>query len=204
MLAAEIRSRTSHGISLMSYNMKYICIYCGSSDRSSTVYRDAAVDFAETLCDRDIGLIYGGATSGVMGTLADAVLDSGGTVTGVIPETLLDVEEPHPGLTELITTPTKDERKQRMAELADGFVALPGGIGTQEEILTSLGQAKHGRHEKPCGFLNVNGYYDSLVSFFDNATNEGFVSEEQRDLFLVAETPNELFNLFDEYQSPVL
>lgn len=184
--------------------MERICVYCGSSSSAASVYSETARAFATELVERDIGLVYGGAKDGVMGSLADAMLEAGGEVTGVIPETMLDAEEPHPGLTELQTTESKDERKQRMTELADGFAALPGGIGTQEEILQSLGRAKHGEHTDPCGFLNVNGYYDSLVEFFDNAETEGFVSPEQRELVLVAETPVELLDAFEEYESPIV
>lgn len=184
--------------------MKRICVYCGSSSSAIPIYSEAAQAFAVELVEREIGLVYGGAKGGVMGSLADAVLEAGGNVTGVIPETILDTEEPHPGLTELRTTESKDKRKQRMTELADGFVALPGGIGTQEEILQSLGRAKHGEHHDPCGFLNVDGYYDSLVEFFDNANMEGFISPEQRELVLVAETPSELLDAFEQYESPIV
>ncbi|MFP8953394.1 TIGR00730 family Rossman fold protein [Natrialbaceae archaeon A-arb3/5] len=182
--------------------MEYVCVYCGSSSGSSSAYDDAIAQFAAELVERDIGLVYGGANGGVMGALADAVLDGGGEVIGIIPETILDREQPHESLTELIVTESKDERKRRMSDLADGFVALPGGLGTQEELFQMLGQAKHGVHGKPCGYLNVAGYYDSLVAFLDHAVEEGFVSADQRGLALVEERPDALLDAFETYSSP--
>lgn len=182
--------------------MEYICVYCGSSAGSESAYEDAIDEFATACLDRDIGLVYGGAKGGVMGALADAILDGGGEVLGVIPESILDRETPHQGLTDLQTTATKADRQDRMTELADGFVALPGGIGTQEELFTTLGQAKHGMHGKPCGYLNVAGYYDSMVAFLDNAVEEGFVSTDQRALAIVESEPDRLLDRFESYESP--
>jgi hypothetical protein len=183
--------------------MNWICAYCGSSETESSAYRDAIDDFAMELCERDLGLVYGGARGGTLGALADAVLDGSGDVVGIIPESIFEREQPHEGLTELIITETKDERKAHMAERADGFVAFPGGLGTHEEIFETLGRAKHGFHEDPCGFLNVAGYYDHLVAHLDNAEREGFLSASQRELVLVEETPAALLAAFDGYESPI-
>lgn len=182
--------------------MNTICVYCGSSSEAEGTYVESATELASEMAKRDIELVYGGANSGVMGTLADAVLEAGGSVTGVIPESILEHEEPHPSLTELEVVETKDRRKQRMTELADGFVALPGGIGTQEEIFQALGEAKHGFHGKPCGFLNVAGYYDNLVTFLDHAETEGFLSPAQRTIILVESEPSALLDTFGAYSSP--
>lgn len=184
-------------------SMDYVCVYCGSSDVSTSMYEEAVDELAAVCLDRDIGLVYGGASSGLMGRLADAILDGGGTVTGVIPETILERETPHEGLTKLEVTETKSARKTRMAELADGFVALPGGLGTQEELFTTLGRAKHGMHGKPCGCVNVGGYYDSLGAFLDNAVDAGFISDEQRSLLLFESHPEPLLKRFEVYESPI-
>ena len=138
-----------------------------------------------------------------MGTLADTMLAGGGEVIGVIPETILERETPHQSLTRLEQTETKEDRKERMTELADGFVALPGGLGTQEELFTVVGQAKHGLHGKPCGYLNVAGYYDSMVEFLDHAVEEGFVSSAQRELVLVESDPHALLDRFGTYDPPI-
>jgi uncharacterized protein (TIGR00730 family) len=183
--------------------MNYVCVYCGSSATAKDQYDRAVEAFATACLERDIGLVYGGANSGPMGTLADTVLAGGGEVIGVIPETILDRETPHQSLTRLERTETKDARKERMTDLADGFVALPGGLGTQEELFTVLGQAKHGLHEKPCGYLNVAGYYDSLVQFLDSAVTEGFVTPAQRELVLVETRPDALLDRFESYEPPL-
>lgn len=183
--------------------MDRICVYCGSSDSAGDVYQQAVKTFAEACLERDIGLVYGGSSTGTMGTLADTMLAGDGDVVGVIPESILERETPHQSLTQLERTETKSERKERMAELADGFVALPGGLGTQEELFTIVGQAKHGQHGKPCGYLNVAGYYDSMVQFLAHAVEEGFISPVQRQLILVADTPSDLLDSLDAYDSPI-
>jgi uncharacterized protein (TIGR00730 family) len=183
-------------------DMERICAFCGSNDTGESAYTAALPAFAEECVDRDIGLVYGGGRGGTMGGLADAVLAGGGEVIGVLPESLREREEPHEGLTELVVTETKAERKDRMVELADGFVAFPGGIGTHEELFDVLGRAKHGFHHKPCGLLNVAGYYDNLVAHFDHGAEERFLSEAQRDLALVESDPAALLNAFESYESP--
>jgi len=183
--------------------MNRICAFCGSNDAGDSPYTEAMTTFASECADRDIGLVYGGGRGGTMGSLADAVLDGGGEVIGVLPESLREREEPHEGLTELVITETKAERKDRMVELADGFVAFPGGIGTHEELFDVLGRAKHGFHRKPCGLLNVAGYYDNLVSHFDHAADAGFLSESQRELAIVEPDPAALLDAFETYESPI-
>jgi len=184
--------------------MDRLCVCCGSSSEAGGTYTEAAVGFGRLLAERGIGLVYGGATSGTMGAVADAVLDGGGEVTGVLPESLLEREQLHEGLTESLVVETKEKRKQIMADRADGFVALPGGLGTQEEIFDLLGQAKHGFHTKPCGFLNVEGYYDHMLSFLDHAETEGFLSPDQRALVLVERDPETLLDSYERYSSPVV
>ncbi len=183
--------------------MNHVCVYCGSSDSVGEEYDQLVEAFANACVERDIGIVYGGAKTGTMGTLADTVLEAGGDVVGVIPESILERETPHQSLTRLEKTETKEQRKERMTELADGFVALPGGLGTQEELFTVVGQAKHGHHQKPCGYLNVAGYYDPLVQFLDHAVEEGFVSSEQRQLILVDQQPGPLLDAFENYEPPI-
>jgi hypothetical protein len=183
--------------------MDWICAFCGSNDTDSSPYTAALTPFAEACVERNIGLVYGGGRGGTMGALADAVLAGGGEVVGVLPASIRDREEPHEGLTELVVTETKAQRKDRMVERADGFVAFPGGIGTHEELFDVLGRAKHGFHHKPCGLLNVDGYYDRLVRHFDHAAREGFLSEAQRDLLLVESDPATLLDAFERYESPI-
>jgi len=184
--------------------MDTVCVFCGSSDETGGAYADAATAFADVLADRGIRLAYGGGDGGVMGKLADAVLAAGGDVIGVIPESIEERETPHQGLTTLETVDSKADRKARLHDLADGFVAMPGGIGTQEELFEVLGRAKHGFHGKPCGVLNVAGYYDHLVAFLDHAESAGFLSSEQRSLVLVEADPAALLDACREYTSPVL
>jgi len=183
--------------------MERICAFCGSNDTGESPYTAALPAFARECVERDIGLVYGGGRGGTMGDLADAVLAGGGEVIGVLPESLREREEPHQGLTEIVVTETKAHRKERMVELADGFVAFPGGIGTHEELFDVLGRAKHGFHQKPCGLLNVAGYYDNLVAHLDHAADEGFLSDAQRELALVESAPAALLDAFETYQSPI-
>lgn len=182
--------------------MDNVCVYCGSSPGRRPSYGDAAESLGRTLVDRGVGLVYGGASVGVMGTLADAVLDAGGEVHGVIPEALMTRELAHGGLTELEVVDSMHARKSRMVDLADGFVALPGGFGTVEELVEVLTWAQLGFHDHPCGLLNVEGYYDSLVAFFDCTLEEGFVSPEHREMLVVAADPETLLDEFEGYEPP--
>ena len=165
-------------------NFQRICVFCGSNSGISPVYRTAAVAMGQLLVERGIELIYGGGNIGLMGILADTVLESGGQVTGVIPESLLAREIGHRELTDLRIVNSMHERKALMADLSDGFIAMPGGFGTFEEFCEVVTWSQLGIHAKPCGLLNVEGYYDSLLELFDHAVREGFLRKENRGLVL--------------------
>ncbi|MFC7166271.1 TIGR00730 family Rossman fold protein [Halospeciosus flavus] len=182
--------------------MDAVCVYCGSSPGDRPEYLDAAREMGRTLAERDLTLVYGGGSVGMMGAVADAVLDHGGEAVGVIPEALDAREVTHQELSDLRVVDSMHERKQTMADLADGFAALPGGLGTLEEICEILTWAQLGIHRDPCGFLAVEDYFDDLVSFFDHATAQGFVSEDHRDLVLVADDPDDLLDRFEAYEPP--
>jgi hypothetical protein len=164
-------------------------VYAGSHEGVRARYRDVAVELAQTLVADDIGIVYGGGAVGLMGALADAAIDAGGAVTGVIPRTLLEREIAHAGLADLRLVASMHERKALMADLADAFIALPGGYGTLEELIEALTWTQLGLHLKPCGLLNVDGYYDELIAFLDNAVTEGFLAQQDRGLLMVAERP---------------
>lgn len=172
--------------------MKSLCVYCGSSPGGSTVYADAARALAREMVRREVRLVYGGASVGIMGVLADEVLARGGEVVGVIPENLVRKELAHPGLTDLHVTDSMHQRKLRMSDLADAFVALPGGIGTLEELFEIWTWAQLGFHQKRIGLLNVAGYYDGLVRFLEHAVAEAFVRPAYREMLLVQAEPDQL------------
>lgn len=184
--------------------MKSVCVYCGSNPGRQPAYAEAARRLGEALVERGLGLVYGGASVGVMGVLADTVLALGGRVTGVIPEALVRREVAHPGLSELRVTGSMHERKTLMAELADGFVALPGGIGTLEELFEAWTWAQLGLHGKPCGLLNVAGYFDGLLAFLDHAVAERFVKEPHRGMLIVGDEPDDLLRRFEAYEAPAV
>lgn len=179
--------------------MDRLCVYCGSSSGVGEQFAAAAIELGSLLASSNIGLVYGGATKGLMGTIADTVLDAGGRVTGVIPVALRDKEIAHQGLTELHVVDSMHERKSLMAVLSDGFVALPGGFGTLEELIEVLTWGQLQFHAKPCGLLNVDGYFDHLLAFFDNARDSGFLNPVHRDMLLIANTPAELLDQFEHY-----
>jgi len=183
--------------------MNSLCVYCGSSSGRLDAYAQAARALAGALVERGIRLVYGGASVGIMGVVADEVLRRGGQAVGVIPESLMCKELAHAGLTELHVTPSMHARKTLMAELADGFVALPGGIGTFEEIFEVWTWAQLGFHGKPCGLLNVAGYYDGLTAFLDHAASEQFVRADQRRMLVVETDPAALLDRFASYTPPV-
>ncbi|MBD9358855.1 LOG family protein [Methylomonas albis] len=181
-----------------------ICIYCGSSPGRLDAYGEAAQTLAQALVSRNIRLVYGGAGIGIMGTVADQVLKLGGQAIGVIPKALAHKEVAHPNLTELHVTQSMHERKMLMAELADGFIALPGGIGTLEELFEIWTWAQLGFHQKPCGLLNVVGYYDALINFLDHVAAEQFVKPHHREMLMVEADPNLLLNRYAHYQPPAV
>jgi uncharacterized protein (TIGR00730 family) len=182
--------------------MKRICVFCGSSPGAKPEYAQAARRLGHTLANKGIGLVYGGAKVGTMGQLANAALEAGGEVIGVIPEQLVEKEVAFIGLTDLQVVGSMHERKARMVELADGFIALPGGLGTFEEFFEALTWAQLSIHHKPCGFLNVCGYYDKLIAFLDHAVAQQFVKAEYRAMVLVDEDPEGLLQKFAVYQPP--
>ncbi|OIP16013.1 MAG: TIGR00730 family Rossman fold protein [Comamonadaceae bacterium CG_4_10_14_3_um_filter_60_42] len=182
--------------------MRAICVYCGSSPGRLDAYADAARALGEALVARDLGLVYGGASIGLMGLVADTVLQLGGRAVGVIPQALARKEVVHRHLTELHVTQSMHERKTMMAELSDGFIAMPGGIGTFEEIFEIWTWAQLGIHAKPCGLLNVAGYFDALISFLDHATAEQFLKAPHRAQLIVEQQPEALLDRFASYQPP--
>jgi uncharacterized protein (TIGR00730 family) len=172
--------------------LKCLGVYCGSNAGHRSAYADMARTLGTLLAEEGIGLVYGGGRVGLMGIIADAVLEAGGEAIGVIPYSLAQREVAHEGLTELRLVDSMHERKALMAELADAFVAMPGGLGTLEELAEALTWSQLGIHQKPCGLLNVAGYYDGLIAFFDHAESEGFVRSQHRELLLVDDQPHAL------------
>ena len=182
--------------------MNRLCVYCGSSPGTGNTYVSAAKEFGSLLVQQGIGLVYGGAKMGIMGVLADTVLEGGGNVTGVIPHALHGKEVAHTGLTELHVVDSMHERKSLMAVLSDGFVAMPGGYGTLEEIIEVITWGQLGFHDKPCGLLNINGYYDHLLAFLDHSEAEGFLRAQHRNMLLGADTPLGLLEHISNYLPP--
>ena len=182
--------------------MKRVCVFCGSSVGGRPAYASAARELASELIRRRLGLVYGGGGIGLMGVLADAMLAEGGEVIGVIPRPLASKELAHPGLTEMRVVDSMHERKALMASLADGFVAMPGGLGTFEETLEILTWSQLGIHRKPVGLLNVEGYYDGLLTMIAHAIAEGFVPAEYRALSVTASTPAALLDLMESWRPP--
>lgn len=179
---------------------KRICVFTGSRRGGRAEYAESAKELGRALVERGVGLVYGGGNVGLMNVIANSVLELGGHVTGVIPDSLVSKEVAHRGLTDLRVVGSMHERKAMMAELADGFIALPGGIGTLEEFFEVLSWAQLGLHEKPCGLLNVGGYYDPLIGFLDRAQSEDFIRPRHRALLIVESAPNKLLDRFEEFQ----
>lgn len=182
--------------------MKRICVFAGSSIGRQPEYATVAQELGRVLADRGLDLVYGGARVGLMGAVADAVLAARGTVIGVIPAALVEKEVAHQGLTELRVVESMHQRKAAMSELADGFIALPGGWGTLEELFEMLTWAQLGLHEKPCGVLNVHGYFDGLLSFLDHSVDQQFVRSEYRSMVSVSHSPAALLDMLARYQPP--
>ena len=181
---------------------KRICVYCGSSPRASEIFVNAATSVGEVLVHNQYDLVYGGASIGLMGAVADSVLARNGNVYGVMPSSLAALEIAHPGLTELFVTDSMHERKSKMADLSGGFIALPGGLGTLEELFEIWTWAQLSFHQKPIGLLNVEGYFNSLIQFLDSSTEAGFIKPEHRNMLIVHDTPDALLRAFNSYDPP--
>lgn len=184
--------------------LRRVCVFAGSSPGASSCYADAAARLGSTLAGQGIGLVYGGGRVGLMGSVADAVLAAGGEVIGVIPRHMTSREIAHDGLSDLRVVGSMHERKALMYDLADGFVALPGGLGTLEELFEILTWCQLGLHVKPSGLLDVDGYFSLLVEFLDHMTNHGFVKEVHRRLLVVEERPERVLDEMRAFQPPPL
>jgi|SRR5215469_2779200 len=180
--------------------MKRVCVFCGSSAGTDPAYRSCAEELGIELTRRKIGLVYGGGNVGLMGAIADAVLQAGGEAIGVIPEHLMTREIGHNRLTKLHVVRSMHERKALMADLSDAFIALPGGFGTLEEFCEVLTWSQLGLHAKPCGIVNVRGYYTPLLAMLDHAVDEKFLKPQNRTLVLSRETASELLEAFDQWR----
>ena len=183
--------------------MKRICVYCGSAVGASSVYVQMAEKLAIELVKRNIELVYGGAQVGVMGSIANSVLAAGGSVIGVLPVGLFRTEVPHDRLTQLIEVSSLHERKAKMAEISDAFIALPGGLGTLEELFEILTWAQLGLHKNPVGILNVNGFYDKMLDYLDHAVAEKFIRLQHREMIVVDADIESMFEKFSQYEPPI-
>ncbi|MCU6433047.1 TIGR00730 family Rossman fold protein [Undibacterium sp. Jales W-56] len=184
--------------------MNSLCVYCGSSIGFSDAYADGARKLASAMAARRIAMVYGGGNVGLMGVIADEVLRLGGHVTGVIPKALMDKEVGHTGLSKLYIVNNMHERKALMAELSDGFIAMPGGIGTLEELFEMFTWSQLGFHEKPLGLLNINGFYDSLLQFLQHTVNARFLKQEHLALLHNASDPVNLLDALQQARPPHL
>lgn len=179
--------------------MKSICVFCGSNSGNNSNYRLAAQNLGKLLVEQNISLVYGGASIGLMGIIADQVLTLGGKAYGVIPKSMLQKEVAHQGLTELFIVDSMHERKQKMYNLSDGFIALPGGLGTLDELFEILTWAQLGLHHKACGILNIDHYFDELLKFLDQAIEKKFMKEKNRKLYFTDSNPNSLVEKMKEH-----
>ena len=182
--------------------MKRIAVYCGSSPGNNPAFKQAAVQLGKVLAERQITLVYGGGSVGLMGILAESTIDQGGKVIGVIPQAIADMEVAYTDIQDLRVVEDMHTRKALMAELADAFIALPGGMGTIEELTEILTWAQLGFHEKPCGLLNIAGFYNQLLKFMDRLVEDQFVAPEHRSMLMVDETPQGLLEQFGAYAPP--
>ncbi|KJK09091.1 MULTISPECIES: TIGR00730 family Rossman fold protein [Pseudomonas] len=183
--------------------VRSVCVFCGASAGVNPAYREAAIALGQTIAQRGLTLVYGGGAVGLMGIVADAAMAAGGEVIGIIPEALKNAEVGHTGLTRLEVVDGMHARKARMAELSDAFVALPGGLGTLEELFEVWTWGQLGYHAKPLGLLDVNGFYSKLGSFLDHVVEEGFVRPQHRAMLQLADAPGELLDAMDSFQAPV-
>ncbi len=186
----------------MNKTLKRICVYCGSNSGSKIAYRKTAGELAAVMVRQGIGLVYGGGNVGLMGILADSVLAAGGTVIGVIPQALVDKEVAHRGLSDLRVVSSMHERKALMADLSNAVIALPGGLGTLEEFCEAATWTQLGFHNKPCGILNIEGYYDGLLAMLDHAVKENFVRAEHRRIIVSETDPETLIKKLAEFKLP--
>ncbi|PWA11239.1 TIGR00730 family Rossman fold protein [Pueribacillus theae] len=184
--------------------MKHITVFCGSRVGASEAYKDGAILLGKELVKRDITLVYGGGSVGLMGVIANTVLKEGGNVIGVIPKFLEEREISHLSLTELLIVESMHERKAKMADLADGFIAMPGGPGTLEEFVEIFTWAQLGLHQKPLGLLNIDNFYDPFIAFFNHMAEQQFLLEKHRGIMLVDSSPAKLINKFYNYEPPAV
>ncbi|CAM3784647.1 TIGR00730 family Rossman fold protein [Pseudomonas wadenswilerensis] len=184
--------------------VRSVCVFCGASTGVNPAYREAAIALGQAIAARGLTLVYGGGAVGLMGIVADAAMAAGGEVIGIIPEALKNAEIGHTGLTRLEVVDGMHARKARMAELSDAFVALPGGLGTLEELFEVWTWGQLGYHAKPLGLLDVNGFYSKLGSFLDHVVEEGFVRPQHRAMLQLADSPAELLDAMDSFEAPVL
>lgn len=182
--------------------MKRIAVYCASSTGNEPIFYNSAYALGNALAARDIELVYGGAKVGLMGAVANGVLDKGGSVIGVLPQFLAEKELQHESLTELIMVKDMHERKAKMSELADGFITLPGAFGTMEELFEMLTWGQLALHQKPIALLNIDGYYDALLSFVETMIDSGFLKEEYKKLLLNSNSIEEVLALMENYKAP--
>jgi uncharacterized protein (TIGR00730 family) len=184
--------------------MRSVCVFCGSNAGARSLYMEAARDTGRLIAERGLRLIYGGASVGLMGALADAALQAGGEVVGVMPRALIEKEIAHAGLAELHDVASMHERKALMSDLSDAFLGLPGGAGTLEEVFEIWTWAQLGHHRKPVGLLNAGSYYDLLIAFLDHTRREKFVRPEHRDMLIVESRPERILDRFESYEPPVV
>ena len=184
--------------------MRSVCVFCGSNAGARDAYMEAARRAGRSIAEHGLTLVYGGAAVGLMGAVADAALAAGGKVVGVIPKALVQREIAHKGLTELLEVTSMHERKALMADRSDAFLALPGGAGTMEETIEAWTWGQLGHHAKPVGLLNVEGFFDALLTFFDHQCRERFMRPEHRDMLIVESDPDRLLARFETYHPPVV
>jgi len=182
--------------------IRRVCVFCGSSAGEGSPYLEAVSRLGGTLAERGIGLVYGGSRMGLMGRLAQTVLDAGGEVTGIMPRALMNREVAHSGIQEMIFTDSMHDRKSEMVARSDAFVAAPGGLGTLEAFFEVLTWGQLGFHRKPCGILDVDGYYEALGHLLEHAAHEGFIQSSHRDMVLIDDSPGRLLDRFASYAPP--
>jgi uncharacterized protein (TIGR00730 family) len=197
-----LKMAANKSITPIKTTQSLIALYCGSRTGNKPIYRDTAIELAQHIANQGFGIVYGGASIGLMGQVADTVLEHGGEVVGVIPEFMLDYEIAHQKLTELHIVETMHERKALMAERANAFIALPGGLGTFEEILEIATWGQLNQHQKPIIIYNVNHFYDALIAQLDHAVEEGFLPQQHRAKVIICQSLDEIFNVIQNLKTP--